>query len=196
MNWRRGLLFAMIHLCILIPIIIWRDSDVWRFLRKDNIPVPAVDQTSLIGFEVDYWQPLQEKIVAFANLPAYLVTQWHDPNSSRYAPANFCQTLLGWRSRIAFLAAETIFIALVFLQWLLVGGLPVVHPKHRWLEPGTLITICAGLTLCALAIPFGQDVAIPFMLLSLATWLVWFVIALFKLARSACRSAASRLRAA
>lgn len=62
---------------------------------------------------------------------------------------------------------------LIALQWILVGGFPLIHPRRWFWEPGALITICTCTGIFALFAPF--------------LWLFWLVLLVWRLLQGGYR---------
>jgi hypothetical protein len=67
---------------------------------------------------------------------------------------------------------------LIPIQWLLIGGFPLIHPRNWWAEPGAFITLW---TLLAAVLVLVSDWLYEFPLLFAAiTWFWWFALLLLK----------------
>lgn len=134
------------------------------------------------GFVDDAVNP-EQRIVQFANLPAWVVTGWGEGCPARWTLAGLLHrnrnSIAASRSEFAL---ASILCLLISLQWLLIGGFPLVRAR-RWLaEPGTLITICSvaagALVLLSWMDGYRNDEWIaefPMLIVPFA-WLWWFAL--------------------
>lgn len=188
MKWRRGLLFALIHIAIAVPLIVWEESRQWAYLSSRGcVPDPpaAVGPQEGWSFDtVEYWPPAQLKILGMVDLPARLLAGWQNPFRSKYTLAGIVQAVCGGRPRrtseiIVFLG----FTILIFLQWLVVGGLPFPGLERKWYEPSVIITLCAVVAVLALALPFGAPLILLALLIAMVGWVAWVVMVLLRVAK-------------
>jgi len=64
--------------------------------------------------------------------------------------------------------------ALIALQWFLIGGFPLIHPRQWWWEPGAFITVVTAAAFVLVVVP-GIRETVPFLMLFAAlAWLDWF----------------------
>ncbi len=101
MNWRRGLVFAGIHLAVCLPLVVWEEAHYWSQLQtsmfhapvsrpgavvrhvalQENEPVITAE-TVTVKFDCgSFWYhiPLQERIVKTLELPAAVISGWSEP---------------------------------------------------------------------------------------------------------------------
>jgi hypothetical protein len=195
MQWRRGLLLAGIHVVVAAGTLVQQETGVWPLVRA------GVDRTVL--FRAATWQeePMfdfracdsgiwdlgqtrQEEIAQAANLPVAILTGWHEPCSpTPVRLTTIVEAQLGRNMRRSEIAICSILCVLVFAEWLLVGGFPVVRPRLWWLEPGAFITICTLLCTFVALIFVHQDVTRYLMLTALLAWLYWFFVLIWKALR-------------
>ena len=69
---------------------------------------------------------------------------------------------------------------LIALQWILVGGFPLIHPRRWFWEPGALMTICTCTGILALFAAF--------------LWLFWFILLAWRLLQGCYRGAVFAVR--
>jgi hypothetical protein len=202
MQWRRGILFAAVHLTVVLPIVVSLEIDDAAMLRRQHerfklpaVPVPAasasepaadtdsIDMCSLI----DQYSP-REDIVGIANPFAISVTEWRafcPPRwsisgmliSNAWAPLTSARFA---KERIV----DVIFVLLIAVQWLLIGGFPLRPHRELWGDPATQITAC---TVAAGVLSFVPNVeqfcTLP-MFYALAAWFWWLSLVATKLFRS------------
>ena len=207
MKWRRGLLFALIHIGIAVPLIVWQEARDWPFLSSrgcgipDPPPAPVVLKEGEVAFEpVNMWdgQPQKVRIVSNINLPAEVVAEWHWPYPSKHTLAGVVAAACGSKPRRESEVIVSLgFVLLIFLQWLVVGALPFRGLSRLWYEPSGLITLCAVVAVLGLALPHDWDVLGALApLIALVVWLVWFLwlgVLLLRVAKAGwTRLAASR----
>ena len=77
--------------------------------------------------------------------------------------------------------------ALVFVQWLLVGGFPLILPRRWWWEPGAMITIFTLITFAMVLIPGVREVSEFAAFFALLAWLWWFGLLVWTGLRSGWR---------
>lgn len=183
MNWRRGLLLAGIHLVGAVSLIVRQEAIYWRYTRtasssfSTGLVRAAFQEEVAISFDPCNWFDLgydqTMEVDAFANLPAALLTGWHDPCLTRTALGRASERMFGGRNHRAEIASCVALSAWVFIQWLLLGGFPLVHPRRWWLEPGASITLCAAIgILLSLLLHDRAFARIPEILAGLV-WLWW-----------------------
>jgi hypothetical protein len=102
------------------------------------------------------------------------------------------------------IASSVAFSLLIAVQWLVLGGLPLVQPRRWWLEPGACNTVCTVvevllLTIGTLIAAIGTEgvlvaaglLAFLLLLVVLFTWLVWLALLLWKTIKSGWKLATS-----
>lgn len=185
---------------IAVSLLIWDEAPDWRLIRTDrNVPVALPDYQPEAssgpdfsfnpceeGGIVDGPMSIQEQTVAFANMPAMLVTGGHTPCATPSPLNAIIQKRYGRTHTSEALTLMILCVALA-IQWLLVGGLPLTNPNHWRAEPGALITV---LTLPMLGIAFiTNKYNLPplALYLTLILWANWFVLLIRNLCRSGWR---------
>jgi len=193
-QWRRGLVLAGIHLAICVPLIVWEEASRWDWVRsQENLPplvfthpvpppsppdaVKPADEGETVSFSpCGLWShiPWQERIIVFGELPAAAFSQWGQPCPPIWSLAG----LVGVRgpnrdSRRKEVEVSIGLCSLIALQWILVGGFPLIYPRKWIWEPGVLITICTCTGILALFAPF--------------LWLFWLILLLWRLLQGGYR---------
>jgi hypothetical protein len=129
---------------------------------------------------------IQEQTVAFANMPAMFVTGGHTPCATPSPLNGIIQKRYG-RTHKSEAITLLIMCAAIAIQWLLVGGFPLIDPRHWRFDPGALITV---LTLPMLGIAFISNKynlpPLPLFLM-LIMWTYWFGFLVRNLWRSGWR---------
>jgi hypothetical protein len=223
MNVRRGLLLAGIHLAVAVPLVIWQEARDWPNLRAEWEPaqgpvlrMAAWQEEEAFGFNpCNFWEsiPATTTVLVIGELPAAIVVGIGEECPARWTVAGSLRAALHtppYRSnRAAEVGIAASFCVLIALQWVLLGGFPLVHPRRWWLEPGALITACSvvsgALLLVAGALSLAQndflvgaaEVFLGFARLpafvSFFCWLWWFGLLFWKSLRAGWRLAARRL---
>jgi len=192
-QWRRGLVLAGVHLAICVPLIMWEESSRWDWVRsQENLPrleferpvpppppdaVKPAEEGETVSFSpCGLWRHIgwQERIIVFGELPAAALSQWGEPCPPIWSLAGLVG--VGWpnhdsrRKEVEFSIG---LCGLIALQWILVGGFPLIHP-HRWFwEPGALITLCTCTGILASFAPF--------------LWLFWLALLVWRLLQGGYR---------
>ena len=216
MKWRRGILLAGIHLAICVPLVIWEDARVWEYLHALTLPESmalrlATFQEEQTGFSpCSLWESisLQRRIITLAEIPAAMISGWREACPARWTLAGMVGA--GWPhdTRAKEAKASVGLSAPIALQWLILGGFPMVRPRRWWQEPGALITLCISIGAPLLAIgellvgfhianaeltlePLGLLASIP-MLVAACMRIVWFGLFLWTMSRFCFRCAFCR----
>lgn len=186
-QWRRGLVLAGIHLVICVPLIVWEEAGRWDLAHsQENLPPlqlaepipppppnatkPADEGETVFFSPCGMWYhiPWQGRVIVFSELPAAALSQFGEPCPPSWSLAG--QLGIGWPNRDSRRKEAEFSIglcALIALQWVLVGGFPLIHP-HKWYwEPGALITICTCTVFLSLLVPF--------------LWLAWLMLLAWRL---------------
>jgi hypothetical protein len=66
------------------------------------------------------------------------------------------------------------------VEWLLVGGFPLIQPRRWWLEPGEFITIFTLVVAALVTIPHEANLSGNLALISACAWLWWFGLLVWK----------------
>ena len=156
MKWRRGLLFAGIHFVISAGMITWNEAPYWHLFRSAN---PAAKPTlRLAGWQeegtisfnpcapggaFDHESSPMDTILFADNLPVSLLNIGHTPCSGVSSLDAVVESRIGPRTKRSEAVIGILWCLIIAVEWLLVGGLPLLNPKRLWLEPGTFITICS-----------------------------------------------------
>jgi hypothetical protein len=191
---RRGLVLAGIHLLICVPLIVWEQASRWDWVRShENLPplelahpvppspppdaVKQADEGETVSFSpCGMWRhiPWQERVIVFGELPVAAFSQWGELCPPVWSLAGLVG--VGWPnrdSRRKELVFSICLCSLIALQWILVGGFPLIHPRKWYWEPGALITICTATGILAGFAPF--------------IWLFWFVLLAWRLLQGGYR---------
>jgi hypothetical protein len=190
MQWKRGLLIAGIHLAVVVAWTVQQESAVWPMIQAntDRAAVlrlaawqegPVTSFNPCDGGVVDAPMPTEERIVGFANLPVALLTGWHQPCATPGRLTAMVEGRTGRPTHGSEISVSIILCVLVFVQWMLVGGFPLVKPKQWWAEPAVFITACTVVSVALVIVPSFHDVAHFPMLIAVVAWVCWLVIILW-----------------
>ena len=205
MNWRRGLLLAGINLAIVIPAFVWQEAQFWPWTNTDisgrlgaRVEHAVFQEEMTVDLDPCHWFDIGssrlEEVAGFANLPAALLTGWHEACLTRSALGRVIRKVIGARNHLAEIADCICLTALVLIQWILVGGIPLVRPKRWWLEPGAFITTAAIIGASRTLIPRMFELArIPAVSAGIG-WLWWLGLVFWKIGRLAWQSTLGRQR--
>jgi hypothetical protein len=201
MNWRRGLLLAGIHLVVAGTLLAWQESEVWHLLRSERVQPSAArlelavfqEEEQIVNFNpcdeggfIDGEMSPQERVSGMANLPVALITGWHAPCSTPGFVGSFIEKRMH-RTRTSEILILSILIFLVVVEWLLVGGFPLIRPRLWWLEPGAFITIWTLIGSILTVIPYISHLSVIPALVACFAWLWWFSLLVWTGLRSGWR---------
>jgi hypothetical protein len=192
MIWWRGLLLAGIHLAVALPLIVSHEVRDWRYIKSYSMELSSRMQLAAWqegetmtfnpcdgGFVDRAMSPL-EKVVVVGNLPVAALTGWHDPCSSPSSITRVIEGSFGKNNRTAEIAVSVTLAAFVMIEWLLMGGFPLVQPRHWWGEPGAFITACTVAAALSVATPWSVPLSnIPLLLIAVG-WLCWLGLLAWK----------------
>ena len=190
MNWRRGIVFAVIHALIVLVFIVTDESRDWPTARiskyvDNDVQRVAWQEDQGLGFDPcsgGYIDGISqaERVVTFANFPVMGITGWPSACPQRSLAAKFAEKALHTKGRETQSAVHVIVETIVMVEWLLIGGFPFVRRSRWWPEPGALITICtiAGFALAMIPL-FTRLTAVP-CVGAFVGWLWWFGALLLK----------------
>ena len=201
MNWRRGILLAGIHLVVASSLLAWEESFYWRSIKSEQLgqslgrlQFTAFQEEQTITFnpcaDDGVWygevSPLI-RIAGMANLPVALLTGWHEPCRSPSPLDSMGERFLSsmvvrpfHRTRSSETLIVGILCLLVAVEWLFVGGIPLMRPRRWWLEPGVFVTIFTLLCAALATIPHEANLAGNLTLISACAWLWWFGLLVWK----------------
>ena len=184
----------------------WRDH-LSHSTQPVESPAPAShplergpDDTS---FDLDFchmtdlYSP-REEILLIANWPAGLVTDWRNPCPSLWSISGMMISTTWQRPTPASLAkqryVDLIFLLLIGIQWLFIGGFPLRSQLGLWRDPATLVTLFTVASAALSLIPGIESLATFPSLFAAIAWLWWFVLLAWKLLRSVWNWIADRRR--
>lgn len=164
MKFRRGVLFAAIHLAIAIPILVSLEHRDAEYVRDHYVPNARLydgDPGTDSGKRTDegevivnldpcrmtfHFEPNQ-RLLHYVNLPAFLVSAWRYPCPPHWSLAwNFHRNpiLALTPANLEVLREEDIgFALLIAIQWLVVGVFPLSPQARLMAQPEWFITFCA-----------------------------------------------------
>jgi len=218
MQWRRGLVLAVIHLAIVLPQIVWQGRGYWRTpggeasTEAARLRPAAWQKEQLVGFDpchggfVDRYVSPFEAAISFIDFPAWRLSGIWDPCPARWSLAGILPSNSAADQLRKYLLISGAFCLLLVAQWLFMGGVPLAHPKRWWLEPGAFITLCA-VAAAVFALPYRaemniRDSEVVFRVLTLLStlpivlamfaWLWWLALLIWKPIRLFRRKASQR----
>jgi len=196
------LLLAGIQLAVAGSLLVWVESGYWRYIHsKPVLKQPVETETTGPDGEMTisinlcdegggyYGLPPQAMISGFANLPVTMLTGWHTPCRFTISPLDSVIEKRFHRTRITEVVILTIICVLVAVQWFLVGGFPLVRPRHWWWEPGAFITLCTLTAFMLELIPGVREFSELPMFFAVLAWFWWFGLLVWKSVRSGWRLA-------
>lgn len=201
MNWRRGLLLAGIHLVVAGTLVTWQESRLWHQERGavDSLLVPTVhaamwqegEQTVPFdpcnGGYVCFWERPQHLVASEANPLVYAVTAWGIPCPTQWTLEGMLASHFGRSSWKTDVGSAVGFCMLVFIQWLLVGGFPLIHPRRWWWEPGAMITVFTVIAFALVPFSVYLDLVTFPLVFAWLGWLWWFILLVLTALRAGWR---------
>jgi len=199
MNWRRGILLAGIHLAVAVPLIVMHEMQDEAFMREHYVskaPQPAKsvsgttsldDEGVTVGFDpckmfIDYSTRhlVEQSLEPFA----VALSGWQQVCPPRWSIAGKLKINYDWVQAPSTIPARRKvglgFGLLIAVQWILVGGLPLIQPKRWWAEPGAFITCCTVIAFGLVLIrPIEEFARLP-VLLAVLAWFWWFGLLVWK----------------
>ena len=197
MNWRRGILLAGINLAVAAPLMIWFEAGYWPLIRTNVNTLTDLEKEQIkedgYPFNPCYggrfcWpvNPEIQLVAPMDNLPVALLTGWHSPCEPQSRIDAVVESLLG-RTRRSEIVTTSILCAGVSIEWLMVGGFPLVRFRRRWLEPGALVTSCTLVGMLLVVIPYAHPLARLPLCCVLCAWFWWFGLLIWKTSRALWR---------
>ena len=208
MNWRRGLLFATIHLAIAASLLVWEESLFWPYIG-DGQNRPST-MNSAVGSSPQYsfgeceqgagWDglaPPPDQILTYADLPAVVIMGSHIPCAYGDAPVDLVVEKRFGRTHKSEVIIAAIYCGVIVIQWFLIGCFRLVLWNRWWLDPGTFITLSAPVVTVIVSLPAVSRLP-PYS--GIWTLLVWayssFLVCRYGLGRiGVCRAARAHWRA-
>lgn len=203
MKWRRGIILAGIHfviaasliLCVLVPQY---TSAKTHSLNSNRILqfVAYQEEGQTVEFSpCELWRHItwQEKVLTSSELPAAVLSGWNEECPAGWTVAGLIGIDRRHHTRAKEVESSAAFLLLIAIQWLILGGLPLVQPRRWWLEPGacntsctviealllTIGTVIAAIGTAVVLIPAGL-LAFLLLLVILFTWLAWLALLLWR----------------
>jgi hypothetical protein len=202
MNWRRGLLLAGINLAVAVPMILMMEARDQKYaltsekiMAKTSIkdapkppepitpePAPANSEQAdeavtfdLCGALVNY--PAQVVVVQAADMPSVVLAGWEFDCPPHWSIAGRIRGKMKWPPTPLWMETQRkidaglcLFIA---IQWILIGGFPLVRTRKWWADPGAFITACAVLAGAVALIPVIDGLAKLPALIAMLAWYWW-----------------------
>jgi len=206
MNWKRALIMAAVNLAAAVPMILLLEARDARLLRQFELKSALAGQPGALrlagldgsrpprllavqnGQSVTFdpcedWvhYPVQVEVVYFGNMPVASLVGWRLACRPHWTLTGWLmgktdsgppRRILALRRRI-----DAALCVLIFLQWIVVAGLPLARRQRFWTQPGVLITTCTVIAaFLALIRPVEGLAKLPTLLAGFA-W-IWWLIAL------------------
>ncbi|MGD0292450.1 MAG: hypothetical protein ABSB30_01215 [Terracidiphilus sp.] len=189
MNWRRGLLLAGIHLAVAGTLIVWEEVEIEQHSKSlisnntKTVQMDATQEGETVSFRpcgmwVEY-SP-QFYIVQFANIPAFILTDWQDECPPYWTLSGILHADREHRTVKSQRQVDIGLVIIIALQWFLLGGFPLIQPRRWWWEPGAFITLCTLAAFVIVLIPVIDAASKLPMLFALLAWLWWFGLLVWK----------------
>ena len=222
MNWRRGLVLAGINVLAALPMICMlaaRDAHdladlMQSSVTKETLSITSSGELSTGGARTDQvqeeqavsfgpcglWEhyPVQDYVVQLGNLPAFVVSQWRAACPPRWSIARMLGVndagLLSESNFEAMRRVDAALCILIAIQWLLIGGFPLIRARRWWAEPGALITTWSAIGSSIALIPVAEELGQLPALIAFFGWIWWFGLLFWKLAHLAWQSTLGGLR--
>lgn len=215
MNWRRGSNFTAIHLAVAIPLIVYTLVPRYNVetIHSSN-PSPTFQLTEYQegGQTVEFspiceeWRSVswQEKVLTSSELPAMILSGWNSDCPARWTSSGLIGIDMKHHTRSMAVASSSAFCLLIAVQWMFVGGIPLIKPRRWWLEPGafnTVLTLIAVFSAAmgnmleralgeSLLLVFGILVFVAALLASL-TWIAWLALLMWTILKLSWKFARS-----
>jgi hypothetical protein len=204
MQWRRGIVFAAIHLAVGLAVVAQIEADEMTGLRSMHAAEPelvespkaaavssgrAVDGAAFFDLcgMLDLFSP-SETVLNFANPAPFLITGWRNPCAPAWSVSGMLVGADWPKPSFAQFEKErkvdAIFLLVVALQWLLIGGFPLRPHRGLWRDPATHVTACTVAAGVLSFVPNVESLSTAPMLYALAAWVWWFAFFVAKLFRS------------
>lgn len=219
MNWTRGFKLAGLHVVIAVFLIAceeiprWQTEKVHSEISRSRIVLVALQEEQTLSFSpCDVWRTFSfsEKVLTASELPVLIVSGWNEACPPSWTIAGLVGIDARHHSLRQRFAVDLGICALIAIQWILLGALPLVKPRRWWLEPGAANTAltCAVVTAILLSEwiasrPFshaeivagvlGLPAALA-LLLIFSTWLALLSLITWRLGRFGWHAALSSLR--
>ncbi len=206
MNWRRGLLLAGIHLAVAATLIVWQEVEAGQRYKSSKgyreravqleARQKALQDEQTVSFDPCYaWMyiPPQERVVQIGELPAATLSGWGDGCPGSWSLHGILQQGPIKNTQRELVIVTAVFGALIPLQWLGIGGFPLIRPRRWWWEPGAFITVCTLAASVLLRIPWLHRSPEPLILFVELAWFYWFGLGVWKTLRSGWRLAVRAL---
>lgn len=195
-------MLAGIHLVLGLLLISPREWHSWKSLQawdtqSTGLLTKVTWQEGLTvqidpcdGGFVDYAVSPEERIVQFANLPAWAVVGWANPCPPRWTVAGLLRRTRHPVSAVGqeIVQASTLDL-LIPVEWFFIGGFPLIRLRSWWAEPGALITGCSvaagALVVVSRIVGYGRFGWVSeFPVLAMpVVWLWWLALLAFSLIR-------------
>jgi hypothetical protein len=126
-------------------------------------------------------------VAEYANPPAAVLSGWRLACHARLSLAGMMKIDYFWVAAPSSMNARRRvdwgFAFLIAIQWVLVGGFPLVQLRRWWWEPGAFITICAALGFALVLVPPLREVALVPATFAAFAWFWWLGLFVWKSGR-------------
>ena len=150
-NWRRGLVFAGIHVAIAGALTWWNIElkltvqKTWGSAAESNGIVLAAQEEQTVNFNpCEMWSHYssEDHLIIGLDLPAVVVTGQIDPCPQQWTLGGLIQHPGKPYTRQSYERLSMVFAVLIGVQWFLVGAFPFRGARRWWNEPGAFLTAC------------------------------------------------------
>jgi hypothetical protein len=203
MKWRRGIKLAGIHFAIAALLILWVSIPQYNSEKTHSLNLNLTLQRAAYQEEgqtiefspCEMWRHItwQERVLVSSELPVAIFSGWNEECPAGWTVAGLIGIDARHRTRAMAVRSSAAFSLLIAIQWLILGGLPLIAPRRWWAEPGACITACtvievSFLTIGTVIAAYGIEAvlavvgllaSVPFLVI-LCTWLYWLALLLWR----------------
>lgn len=203
MKWRRGVILAGIHFVIATSLILWVSIPQYTSEKTHSLNPNRTLQLAAFqeeGQTVEFspcqmWRHItwQERVLVSSELPVAILSGWNEECPAGWSVAGLIGIDARHHTRTMAIRSSAAFSLLIAIQWLILGGLPLVQLRRWWEEPGACITACTVIEVLLLTIgtviaatgievvlaTVGLLASVPFLVI-LCTWLYWLILLLWR----------------
>lgn len=128
--------------------------------------------------------PVQVVVVQASEMPSLVLSGWQSECPPPWSLAGRLHGKVTWPPTPFWMETQRIIDAglclFVAVQWFLMGGFPLVRPRHWWAEPAAFITACAVVAGAVAMLPVVDDVARLPALIAFFAYPWWFGLLIWR----------------